>query len=203
MMRLGLLLGNRISPSGITGVGIMLSGVQQEEVALNSVSSLSGSEHTPERSVSDTSPMSTLTGWSECSASCCRRLYLLRCSCWFTYFCQIPLVLWYCHDRIAVDNDGDIASKHKLIFLHCSPSKGCWLHYVEVMVLLTKHIRLWIDTILGLGSSPHCVSYSFGQASVWFQGTTKKDSIGSWLAVVHQSWHKPNFLNSVKSSFRF
>lgn len=62
MMRLGLLLGDAIHPSGITGVGVVLPSNLQGEATLNSISSLSSNEHTPEKSASDASPMSTLTG---------------------------------------------------------------------------------------------------------------------------------------------
>ncbi|BFZ06329.1 hypothetical protein BsWGS_09368 [Bradybaena similaris] len=64
MMRLGLLLGDAIHPSGITGVGVVLPGNLQGEATLNSISSLSSNEHTPEKSASDASSMSTLTASS-------------------------------------------------------------------------------------------------------------------------------------------
>ncbi|GFN90321.1 protein tanc2-like [Plakobranchus ocellatus] len=83
MMRLGLLLGDRVPPGGVaTGVGVEAAtstpmhppgGVVESGEGLQrgagggpaawgqSVSSLSSNEMTPERGISDTSPMSTLT----------------------------------------------------------------------------------------------------------------------------------------------
>ncbi|XP_035828522.1 uncharacterized protein LOC101850208 [Aplysia californica] len=60
MMRLGLLLGDRMPPSGVTGVGIQDPG-HVLPPGFQSISSLSSNENTPERCLSDTSPMSTLT----------------------------------------------------------------------------------------------------------------------------------------------
>ncbi|KAH9514291.1 Protein tanc2, partial [Bulinus truncatus] len=63
MMRLGLLLGDRIPPPP-PGVPVNHHGAdaqQGADVGFNTISSLSSSEHTPDRGLSDTSPMSTLT----------------------------------------------------------------------------------------------------------------------------------------------
>ncbi|XP_013066522.2 uncharacterized protein LOC106054975 isoform X1 [Biomphalaria glabrata] len=61
MMRLGLLLGDRVPPP--PGPVVNHSAGQQPggDPGFNTISSLSSSEHTPERGLSDTSPMSTLT----------------------------------------------------------------------------------------------------------------------------------------------
>ncbi|XP_059142219.1 protein TANC2-like isoform X2 [Physella acuta] len=67
MMRLGLLLGDRVPPLGATpppGVQDSSANTPQSDAAFNTISSLSSSEHTPERCLSDTSPMSTLTASS-------------------------------------------------------------------------------------------------------------------------------------------
>ncbi|GFR94297.1 protein TANC2, partial [Elysia marginata] len=70
MMRLGLLLGDRVPPGGVpTGIGIESASSAPAPATHGgggkgwgqSVSSLSSNEMTPERALSDTSPMSTLT----------------------------------------------------------------------------------------------------------------------------------------------
>ncbi|CAL1529136.1 unnamed protein product [Lymnaea stagnalis] len=68
MMRLGLLLGDRMPQPPVPGGSVPGAGPQnhstsrqQGDVAFNTISSLSSSENTPDRGLSDTSPMSTLT----------------------------------------------------------------------------------------------------------------------------------------------
>ena len=75
MMRLGLLLGDRVPPGGVTtGVGVEAVTSAPETTPIRgwgqSASSLSSNEMTPERALSDTSPMSTLTGKIWLAAFC-------------------------------------------------------------------------------------------------------------------------------------
>ena len=61
MMRLGLLLGDRMSPRQ-PSPSMQQTGNQTEETSITSTSSLTSNEEKPEKTMSDTSPVSTLTG---------------------------------------------------------------------------------------------------------------------------------------------
>ena len=76
MLRLGLLLGDRNQGNETVNSAIspICQGNQTEET-FTSVSSLGSSDHTPDRGISDTSPLSTLTGnvtvvWPLASLEC-------------------------------------------------------------------------------------------------------------------------------------
>ncbi|KAK3106124.1 hypothetical protein FSP39_013189 [Pinctada imbricata] len=65
MMRLGLLLGDRNQGNELVSSSISpICQANQTEETFTSVSSLGSSEHTPDRGISDTSPLSTLTASS-------------------------------------------------------------------------------------------------------------------------------------------